>query len=484
MPYPVGFSADISKSLDNQVNYLLLSNCGRVVWSDAPFRFEVAADALIIEGESEIRMHLAGETLRDAVLFSQRHIYPQKKRSMPAEFFDAPQFNTWIELIYNQNQNDILDYARSIVREGYPAGILMIDDSWQYAHGIWQFRADRFPDPKKMINELHRMGFKIMLWVSPFVSPDTTTFMHLSRNHMLVRKDEQEPAIIRWWDGYSGVLDLSNPAAAGWFREQLDTLMQEYHVDGFKFDGGAPSYYPDHCTYFAEGCSGFRQTQLFCSFAEQYVYNELRETMNQPELACAERLRDKSPAWAGNGLDTLIPNSLAQSLMGYSFICPDMIGGGIFSLFQEKGLSFLDEEMVVRSAQASALLPMMQFSAAPWRVLSQDNARLCLEAALLHQRFAPYIRKTVEHCLLTGEPVLRSMEYMWPKAGYAAINSQFMLGDRYLIAPVLEKGVSSMDVILPAGVWRADDGTVINGGKVITIQTPMNRLPYFERCDG
>jgi hypothetical protein len=52
------------------------------------------------------------------------------------------------------------------------------------------------------------------------------------------------------------------------------------------------------------------------------------------------------------------------------------------------GSSLIDEELFVRSAQCSALFPMIQFSAAPWRVL-RDAVKIgyCRNAALLHRRF-------------------------------------------------------------------------------------------------
>ena len=71
--------------------------------------------------------------------------------------------------------------------------------------------------------------------------------------------------------------------------------------------------------------------------------------------------------------------------MGYQFICPDMIGGGEYSVFFG-GNPRLDRELIVRSAQSSALLPMMQFSLAPWRVLDAEENGYCLAAARLHER--------------------------------------------------------------------------------------------------
>lgn len=50
--------------------------------------------------------------------------------------------------------------------------------------------------------------------------------------------------------------------------------------------------------------------------------------------------------------------------MGYAFICPDMIGGGLQPEFADSRAT-IDQELFVRWAQCSALFPMMQFSLVP-----------------------------------------------------------------------------------------------------------------------
>lgn len=480
MPYAPGFSTDLHLTLDNQENYLLLSNQGRVVYSEQPFAFTVGEDTLQIEPDGEIIQHQAGSTLREAYLYAMKTFYPQQADHVEEELFRAPQFNTWIELIYNQNEQDILAYAERIAAEGFPRGVLMIDDNWQEDYGVWRFHEGRFPHPKAMIDRLHELGFKVMLWVCPFVSPDCLTFRELEAKGLFVRRADGEVYITRWWNGYSAVLDLSRPADRDWFKAQMDELQSAYDIDGFKFDAGGPQYYPADCLYHEPGASGCRQTQLFTLFAAQYPFSELRETCNQPQYAAAERLCDKAHSWNANGLATLVPNSIAQSVMGYQMICPDMIGGGSYidmTVYADR----LDQELIVRSTQASALLPMMQFSAAPWRILNEANYACCKKAVELHTRFADYIVETVKASLTSREPVVQPLEYAFPHQGLAHITQQYMLGDRLLVAPVVEKGAQTMKVTLPRGRWIADDGQSYEGGCQIEISTPLDRLPYFVR---
>ncbi len=58
--------------------------------------------------------------------------------------FIKPQYNTWIELIYDQREDRIRKYAHDILANGFPAGVLMIDDNWQEDYGVWDVPSGAF----------------------------------------------------------------------------------------------------------------------------------------------------------------------------------------------------------------------------------------------------------------------------------------------------------------------------------------------------
>ena len=126
-------------------------------------------------------------------------------------------------------------------------------------------------------------------------------------------------------------------------------------------------------------------------------------------------------------------------------------------------------------------MPMMQFSVAPWRVLNRGNLHICREAALLHQKFSNEILELAKKSAKSGEPIVRSMEYMYPHQGYEKINDQFMLGDNILVAPVVVKNQVTRMVEFPEGQWRGDDASVVTGPIRKEIKTPLNRLPWFKK---
>jgi alpha-glucosidase (family GH31 glycosyl hydrolase) len=384
-----------------------------------------------------------------------------------------------------------LQYARDLLEHGFPPGVLMIDDNWQSDYGEWSFHSGRFTDPKAMLDELHRLGFLVMLWVCPFVSPDSLTFRQIEGQGLLLKDKDGQTVVRRWWNGHSGVLDLSNPAAVGWFNAQLDRLINQYGVDGFKLDAGDPVFYRPDDQYHAPS-SPADQCRRYSEIGLRYPLNEYRAAWKMGGQPLAQRQRDKAhawdkehPQWNGlTGLSSVIPDAITQGLLGYAYNCPDMIGGGDYLAldFSSESASF-DSELFVRSAQAATLMPMMQFSAAPWRLLNPEQSEICRQMAWLHVEHGAKILGLAQQAAHSGEPILRSMEYVFPHQGYAGVKDQFMLGDDLLVAPMLKKGATSRTVRLPKGSWRGDDETTYtsDGTQAVTVAAGLERLPRFTR---
>lgn len=474
MPYSQGFEADLRENRSNQVAPLLLLSDGTFVWSDTPFSFRVEKKALVIDGKVEVTK--AGTTLSDAYRAASKAHFPPSGELPPPAFYRAPQYNTWIELMYDQNQEGVLAYANGILSHGLPPGIIMIDDTWQEDYGKWDFHPGKFSNPRAMCDSLHSMGFKVMLWICPFVSMDQYLIcQEIESFNGFLDAPDRNPYPVRWWNGTSAVLDLSNPRTVAWFNGRLHNLMETYGVDGFKFDAADFEYYPPDAVSAGGNVPGWEQCSLFVQMASQYPFNELRAGWRNAGKPVVQRLHDKAHSW--EDLAKLVPEMLAEGLMGYGFSCPDMVGGGDFQTFLS---GEIDQEIIVRSAQVHALMPMMQFSLAPWRVLSDENYAAVRKAVDLRNSFMPYIESLYHRAAEEGEPIVAPLEYYFPHEGLAAVKDQFMLGDRILVAPMLNPG-TSRNVLLPSGAWKADDGNIYEGGRSITIIVPVDRLPYFEK---
>ena len=287
MPLADGYSYNFyANNKANQIQPLILSNKGLFVWSEEPYAFELSEDKIIItNNHGEVVHGREGENLAEIRQFVANKYFPASGEMPDEMLFSKPQYNTWIELTYNQNQEDVLKYAQAILDNGLPPGVIMIDDTWQEDYGLWRFHPGRFPDPKAMMDQLHDMGFKVMLWVCPFVSADQTLIYNelVPKKAFLMDKStptttwetSHKPAMIQWWNGISALLDFTNPAATDWFDKQLDYLVDEYGVDGFKLDAGDMDFYPDYALS-KEDITPNEHCRLYAELGLRFPLNEYR----------------------------------------------------------------------------------------------------------------------------------------------------------------------------------------------------------------
>jgi alpha-glucosidase len=466
----------------NQAAPLLVSNKGRYVWSNEPFAFEFKGGTLIIYSDHENveAKPSAGATLRDAYVAAKDKHFPASGKTPNSLMFKMPQYNTWIELGTDQNQAAIKKYADDVVANNFPTGVFMIDDNFSKYYGNFEFDKAAFPDAKGLIDYLHEKNFRIMLWVTPFVSPDSKEFKELAKMKGLVlQKGSKKPALVKWWNGYSGCIDLTNPQAFNWFRTKLKNLQRDYGVDGFKFDAGDFDFYIKDGAYYpneATNTTGPVQAEMLGKLGLEFDFNEFRAAWKNGNQPLAQRLQDKQYSW--DDLKLLVPDMISAGIIGSPFTCPDMIGGGLRLNFENIDYSRFDQELMIRSAQTQALMPMMQFSVAPWRVLDTMHLRICREAAWLHANMGNYINDLAQQAAKDGEPIVRHMEYAFPNEGFESSDGQYMIG-KYLVAPVVDKGTKK-EVKLPKGNWRDELGNTYVGGQTIEMNIPLNRLPYFE----
>lgn len=459
----------------NQSAPLLVSTRGRYIWCDKPFAFSFDGKHLTAQADHPVTVHGDGDgTLRDAFLAASRNHFPPSGATPAKAMFAKPQYNTWIEMPYRPTQQAVLAYADAMLAADMPPGVLMIDDKWSPDYGTWTFDPATFPNPQEMLRQLHGKGFDVIVWLVPFVSPDSAVFRELEARGLMLRDRHGRTAIRRWWNGLSAVLDLSNPEARQWIRGRLDALC-ELGVDGFKFDGADLYDFHDDDLPFTPMTSN-DMCEQWAAIGVHYPFNEFRACWKMGGQPLAQRLQDKPAAWDEHGIGSLIPEMLAQGMIGQPFVCPDMIGGGEVNSTKH---SDVDQEFFVRYAQIAALSPMMQFSTAPSRVLDADHLEAVRKALAIREEYLPTILRLADHAAQTGEPIIRPMAYHFPDMN--TVTDQFLLGSDIIVAPCTQRHAVSRRVSIPEGRWRGDDGQIIAGPAVIDTPCPLDRLPRFMR---
>lgn len=464
----------------------LVSSKGRYIWCDSPFKISCEDGKFSLESYGEpVQLVKAGDNLKDAYMAASKKHFPFDSTYPAEELFVKPQFNNWIEsCMMGINQQSAEEYVKAIGENDFPCGVLMIDGGWIVQHGTMRFNTELFPDGKALFDLIRSRGYKSMLWISPYISGDNrATFIdyRLSgyrKSPLLVESTEYpgEECIIYWWSGRSVSLDLTNPQGLETFAQQLEDCQKFYGIDGFKFDGGEAEYFR-HKAKFYDGATAADYAHAYGELCRRFPYHEFRVGYRNGGAPIMVRLMDVPHDW--EKLPDVLYNIQVSGLMGLPYTVGDMIGGGLVTHIPTDG-SYSNKYMV-RSCQLQTLMPMMQFSMAPWRVLSKKECDICREMANLHVSFSDYIMEQVRHAAKTGEPIVRMMDYEFPGQGFDRKMPQFMLGPDYLVAPVLCED-DSLTVELPAGQWLDDQGETFIGPQVLNLKNvPLERLPYYKK---
>jgi alpha-D-xyloside xylohydrolase len=101
----------------------------------------------------------------------------------------------------------------------------------------------------------------------------------------------------------------------------------------------------------------------------------------------------------------------------------------------------------------------------------------------LRESIKDYVKEKMDEASANGSPLIRAMFYEFPNDCECwKLSTQYMFGDKYLVAPILEAGAIEREVYLPVGEWKnIHNGEIISGGKYITANAPIDIIPVYEK---
>ena len=146
-----------------------------------------------------------------------------------------------------------------------------------------------------------------------------------------------------------------------------------------------------------------------------------------------------------------------------------------------------DTELMVRWAQANALMPAIQFSIPPWDCSAEASDAVAATLAT-RARFAPLLHALADEAASTLAPMARPLWWLAPEdEATHAVDDAFALGEDVIVAPVVDRGAVARDIYLPPGHWRdsdaGSDSPVLEGGRWLrAYPAPLLKLPVFVRA--
>jgi len=365
----------------------------------------------------------------------------------------------------------------------------------------WKWNAERYPGLDHKITELAGQGIRFLGYVNPYLCVDGSLFPVAEKAGYLARRlDSDATYLVDFGEFDCGVVDFTNPEAADWFADTIiGGEMLDFGLSGWMADFG--EYLPTDVRL-ANGVDGMLMHNAWPTIWAKVNADAVARRGKTGEALFFMRAgytgvqRYCPLLWAGDqsvdftrhdGIGTVVCAALSSGLLGNAYHHSDI--GGYTSLFGNVRTA----ELLMRWSEMAAFTAVMRSHEGnrPDQnlQLDQDPEVLAHFARMtrIYRHLAPYNRVLGTEALEAGLPLQRPLFlHHEDDARTNAEQTQYLFGRDLLVAPVLEAGVRSRSVYLPAGtqwihVWS---GESFAGGQAIVANAPFGQPPVFYRPGG
>ncbi len=397
-----------------------------------------------------------------------------------------------------KSQEEILGVARRYRELQIPADNIVQDWFWWNRKGEFVFNKN-YPDPKGMVDELHRENFHLMISIWPFFEPGSTNYEFLDKKGWFI--DKFKFAKPPYHTDAMAVYDATNAEARKFYWDQVDQGLFKIGVDAWWMDTTEPETEGQEENVqlghkLAIG-SGDRYVNVYPLLDTAAVYDGQRASSDQKRVyilsrsAFAGSQRNAVTAWSGDinsdwvSFRRQIPAGLNFALSGIPYWTTDI--GGFVSGDPDDPTY---RELFVRWFQFGAFSPILRVHGTRktdqnelWSY-GPDAQKTLVSFDRLRYRLLPYTYslawKTTSDSYTPMRPLV--MDF---RSDVRAENTgdEFMYGPAFLVSPVTEPAATSRRVYLPDAKWYDFwNGVSVDGKREITAEAPLDELPLYIRA--
>lgn len=376
-----------------------------------------------------------------------------------------------------------------------------------HSNDIYYPEDGAWPNPQKMIDDLHSKEMKLVLWQIPVISrqgePDSQVgamWNYAINNNLVIKDGAGDPYKVRgFWFRDALMPDLTDAKVRDWWADLHRYLVTDMGVDGFKTDGGEHAWGSD--LRYLDGLSGLEKNNLF-PVAYAQTFHELFRSSKKEGITFSRAGFAGSSSyptfWAGDEDSTWdayrasVRAGISASASGIFFWGWD-IGGFSGEL--------PTSELYLRGTAMATFCPIMQFHSefnhhrtpsndrSPWNIAEQTGDEKVVpifrDFSQIRASLIPYLEQEGSNAIKSGRPLMAGLFFdyandpeIW-KAPY-----QYMLGRYLLVAPVTEPGAATWKVYLPEGNWIDFwNRESVAGKQWINVEVPLDRIPIYIKAD-
>jgi alpha-glucosidase (family GH31 glycosyl hydrolase) len=379
------------------------------------------------------------------------------------------------------SREEILAEAKTFREKELPCDVLIYlgtgfcPSGWNTENGSFVWNSRVFPDPKEMLDELHKEHFHAVMH-AVILSDKLRGSVHDPCE--LSRFDEAEASC--YWDAHRKDFAMGMD---GWWPDEGDPLdITSRLVRNRMYWEGPQIDRPNERPY-ALHRNGYAGMQRYAAFLWSGDVYSTWET-----------------------LKTQVPIGLNTALTGIPYWGTD-IGGFVPT-------PEFSAELYVRWFQFGAFCPLFRCHGRAWKLrlpwgwntgdvgpteINNYNGAAIPNSSQLHDarvegicrkylelryRLLPYLYSAVRECAISGMPIMRALWLHFPDDPKAVTcGDAYLWGRNMLVAPVVEKGATTRQVYLPRGAWYDFwTGEHLDGGREISRPVDLETIPLYVRA--
>ena len=385
----------------------------------------------------------------------------------------------------------------TLKRNGYPVDGIVLDLYWygkEQDMGSLEWEPSQWPDHRRMLADLKKKGVNLVTISQPYVLKNgrgVKNYEELSPKGMFGRDSLGNTHDVTIWVGEGGMFDVANPMTRQWLSDRYRQLTDE-GVTGWWGDLGEPEVHPEsmvhangltareYHNYYGNEWSKIISDLFDSTYPDRRLMTMMRGgTVGLQRYSVFPWSTDVSRSWGG--MQPQVKIMLNSGLSGLGYMSHD-VGG-----FAVDRANPVDPELYVRWLQLGTFSPVLRthstVKAEPYHY--PEYASIILPLIKQRYRWLPYNYALAYENAAFGTPLVRPLNFYSQQADARLDNvtDQYLWGKNLLVAPVLEQGAVSRDIILPEGEWvDINNPAKSYTGEISAYPAPLEILPMFVRA--
>jgi len=379
------------------------------------------------------------------------------------------------------SREEVLAEAKTFREKKLPCDALIYlgtgfcPSGWNTENGSFAWNSRVFPDPKAVLDELHKDHFRAVLH-AVVLSRKLRGTVH--DPCQLTRFDEEEAGC--YWDTHRKDFAMG---VDGWWPDEGDPFdIASRLVRNRMYWEGPQIDRPNERPY-ALHRNGYAGMQRYASFLWSGDVDSRWETLKVHVATAINTALTGIPYW-GTDIGGFVPTTefTAELYLRWfqfgAFCTLFRCHGRTWKLRLPWGWNTGDPGPIEISNYRQGAGPD------PSQLHNTQVEPICRKYLELRYRMLPYLYSAVHECASNGLPVMRALWLHYPDDPQATgCGDEYLWGRSILVAPVFEKGATARQVYLPHGGWYDFwTGERVEGGREITRNVDLETMPLYVRA--